>query len=98
MRDFDPELSIEVKGKERIVRLPGSNYLVTYFKREGSTTSAYALHFGSVTRKDMALCQRHACRAFEFEARDREARRIKRATVLPSVAHGRRSRAIPLPT
>jgi hypothetical protein len=53
MRDFDPELSIEVKGKERIVRLPGSNYLVTYFKREGSTTTAYALHFGSVTRKDM---------------------------------------------
>jgi hypothetical protein len=36
MTDFDPELSIEVKGKELIVRLPGSNYVVTYFKREGS--------------------------------------------------------------
>ena len=29
-------LSIRVKGKELVVTLPGSNYAVTYFKRDGS--------------------------------------------------------------
>jgi hypothetical protein len=34
MRDFDPDLSIRVNGKELIVTLPGTIY--TYFKRDGS--------------------------------------------------------------
>jgi len=34
--DFDPELSIKVKGKELIVTLPATSYAVTYFKRDGS--------------------------------------------------------------
>ena len=36
MTDFDPELSVRVKGKELIVTLPGTNYAVTYFKPDGS--------------------------------------------------------------
>jgi hypothetical protein len=36
MTNFDPELSIRVRGKELIVTLQGSNYAVTYFKRNGS--------------------------------------------------------------
>jgi hypothetical protein len=36
MPDFDPELSIKVKGKELVVTLPGTDYTVTYFKRHGS--------------------------------------------------------------
>jgi hypothetical protein len=36
MDSFDPELSIEVKGKDLVVTLPGTNYRVTYFKRHGS--------------------------------------------------------------
>jgi len=36
MTDFDPELSVRVKGKELIVTLPGTSYAVTYFKRDGS--------------------------------------------------------------
>jgi hypothetical protein len=35
MTDF-AALSIRVKAKELIVTLPGSNYAVTYFKRDGS--------------------------------------------------------------
>ena len=36
MTDFDPELSVRVKGKELLVTLPGTSYAVTYFKRDGS--------------------------------------------------------------
>jgi len=36
MLDFDPELSVAVEGKEILVTLPGTNYAVTYFKRDGS--------------------------------------------------------------
>ena len=36
MTDFDPELSVRVKGKELIVTLPGTSYAVTYFKRDAS--------------------------------------------------------------
>jgi len=36
MTDFEPELSVRVKGKELIVTLPGTSYAVTYFKRDGS--------------------------------------------------------------
>ena len=35
MTDF-AALSIRVKGKDLVVTLPGSNYAVTYFKRDGS--------------------------------------------------------------
>jgi hypothetical protein len=35
MTDFTA-LSMRVKAKELIVTLPGSNYAVTYFKRDGS--------------------------------------------------------------
>jgi hypothetical protein len=36
MTDF-AALSIQVKGKDLIITLPGSNYAVTYFKRDGSS-------------------------------------------------------------
>ena len=36
MTDFDPELSVRVKGKELIITLPGTSYAVTYVKRDGS--------------------------------------------------------------
>ena len=34
--DFDPELSIKVKGEELVVTLSGTDYAVTYFKRSGA--------------------------------------------------------------
>jgi hypothetical protein len=34
--DFDPELSVNVRGNDIVVTLQGTSYAVTYFKRRGS--------------------------------------------------------------
>lgn len=52
MTNFDPELSIRVRGKELIVTLQGSNYAVTYFKALtlGQRRSFPSLRIGSARR------------------------------------------------
>jgi len=52
MLDFDPELSVAVEGKEILVTLPGTNYAVTYFKRDDS----FGLLAKDICRKTITDC------------------------------------------
>jgi len=52
--DFDPELSVNVRGNDIVVTLHGTSYAVTYFKRRGFP-GLYAKDIASLHKNDTRI-------------------------------------------
>jgi hypothetical protein len=90
MTNFDPELSIRVRGKELIVTLQGSNYAVTYFKRNGSPG---LLARDMVNKDDPRLPRMTAVQLSQYTQGNFGGPRL--ATVVPSSSRPLRSQLRP---